>query len=131
MKSVLHILAYSQSKPYLRFLMSIAYFHSHKYSSCKSIRESRNRFFSKNWIGVSWQPSIPICREEPVSTKWLQNTSKWFNIFKKLQNWKNLVFTLLGIQALLIHAIIGEKTSSRFKFKFNTFLWTLPRNYYL
>ena len=50
----------------------------------------------------------------PVSTKWLQNTSKLFH--KKLQNWKNLVSTLVNIQALLIGGIIGEETGSRSKF---------------
>ena len=52
----------------------------------------------------------------PVSTKWLQNTSKLFHIFEKLQNWKNLVSTLVNIQALLIGGIIGEETGSRSKF---------------
>ena len=79
-------------------LMSIAYIYSHEYYSSKNIRESRNQFFSKNWIQVSWQPSVAVSGEEPVSTNWLQSTSKWFNIFKKLQNWKNLVSTLVHIQ---------------------------------
>ena len=69
MKLVLPIFAYSQDKPYLRFLMSIAYVYSYKYSSCKSIRESRNGFFGKNRIGVSWQPPIDMCGEESVKTQ--------------------------------------------------------------
>ena len=94
-KSVLHIFACTQDKLYLRFLMSIVVcFHSHKYSSCKSIRENRNRFFSKKWIQVSWQPSNDMCGQEPVSTKRSQNSSKWFNTSKKLLNWKNLNSTL-------------------------------------
>ena len=58
---------------------------------------------------MSCQPSIDMWGEELVSTKWLQNTSKWFIIFKKLQNWKNLVSTFVNIQALLIGGIIGEE----------------------
>ena len=84
--------------------MPITYFDSHEYSSCKSIRESRYLFFSKNWIQVSWQSSIDMCAEEPVSNKWLQNTSKWFNIFKKLQN-----STLVCIQVLFTGGIVGEE----------------------
>ena len=56
-----------------------------------------------------------MCGEEPVTTKWLQNTSKWFIIFKKLQNWKSLNI-LLNIQALLTRGIIGEETASSSNF---------------
>ena len=52
--------------------------------------------------------------EEPVSTKWLQNTTpKWF---KKRQNWKNLVATLINIQALLTGENMGEENGSKSKF---------------
>ena len=96
--------------------MSTAYFHSHEYSSCKSIRESRNWYFSKSWILVTWQPSIDICGEEPINTELLQSTSKWFNIFKKLKNWKNLDSILVNIQALLTGRIMEEETGSTSKF---------------
>ena len=64
--------------------MSVAYFHCHEYSINKSIRESRNRFFSNSGIQVSRQGSTDARGEEPVndckkllqSTKLLQNTSK-------------------------------------------------------
>ena len=52
----------------------------------------------------------------PVSTKWFQNTSKLFHIFQKLQDWKNLVSTLVNIQALLIDEIMEGNTGSRSKF---------------
>ena len=52
----------------------------------------------------------------PVSAKWLQKTSKLFHVFKKQQNWKNLVSTLVNIQALPTGEIMGEETGSRFKF---------------
>ena len=75
-----------------------------EYSSYKCILESRNQFFSGN------------CWEEPVSTKWLENTSKWINIFKKLQSWKNLVSTLANIQALFTVWIMGDETGTRSNF---------------
>ena len=57
-----------------------------------------------------------MCGKEPVSTKWLQNISKWFIIFKKLQNWKNLSSALVNIQALLTGGNMGEETGPRSKF---------------
>ena len=64
--------------------MSIAYFHSHEYSSCKSIQESRNRIFSKNWIQVSWQPSIDTYEEESVSTKNTQSIVKYVQMIQHI-----------------------------------------------
>ena len=52
----------------------------------------------------------------PVSSKWLQNTSKFFHIFKKLQNWKNLVSILVNIQVLLTGGVMEDETDSRSKF---------------
>ena len=67
----------------------------------------------------------------PVSTKWLQNMSKIFHIFKNLQNWKNLVCALVNTQALLTGGIMGEETGSRSKFDSIPFHEPLSQNYYL
>ena len=47
--------------------MSVAYFHCHEYSINKSIRESRNRFYSNSGIQVSRQGSTDARGEEPVN----------------------------------------------------------------
>ena len=100
---VLKIFAYSQDKTYLRFLMSLAYFHSHEYYSRKSIQESRNQLLVK--IESKWVDNFP------VSTNWFWNTSKLFHTFQKWQNWKNLVSTLIIIQGLLTDGILGKETA--------------------
>ena len=57
-----------------------------------------------------------MCGEESVNTKCLHNMSKCFHIFKKLQRGKNLVSTVINIQALLTGGIMVEESDSRSNF---------------
>ena len=90
--------------------MSISYFHPHKNSSSKSIRESRNRFVCENCIQVSWQPAIDISGKR----QWGLNDCKiCLNDFTYLKRCKT---EKTWFPLKHIGGIMGEETGSRYKF---------------